>query len=489
MIPYFYPVEIEVLFVVTPEVIITKICNAIDLMIKSSKEYKGLFPSILHPQTGEMLMDKPPKIPGQRDGDRAHLGTNLIHDEPLLATMNALAETQSKPIYVEAVDRYLEHFAQNCTQTKTGLFPWGEHSFWHLIGERVGCSRNPAGGAAIHDHLRQVPLWLWERLNTFNPVCVQTFADGLDYHWTKGDTLEYIRHANIDMKAHLDRGGRSCDFPRHSGFYIFDLVFAYTQDQRPETLKQIQNYTEYWWEKRDARGLLRIESRSPKEAESFFEKNAPTQTLSLGISLLESAALLESLLPELADKMQQYGLVYIGGFLAAPHNLETREFVSMCECETNRAYGQMSAWGSVYGSGTVGSTGVLCLGGWQLTQNERLMECARAIGNIYLDEKFPVDQVRSEGFKIPASDAGLALELFADLYAITGESLWLEGGMELAKTVLEVYFPETLPYGASGIDWYESQMGAAYLIHGLARVALCQTMPDSCPLDPNYTAR
>ena len=471
-----------------PELIITKICNAIDLMIESSISYKGLFPSILHPKTGEMLTEKPPKIPGQRDGDRAHLGSNLIHDEPLLATMNALAETESKPAYTEAVDRYLEHFAQNCTDTTTGLFPWGEHSFWHLIEERVGCSRNPAGGAAIHDHLRQVPLWLWQKLRTFNPACIQTFADGLDYHWTEGEGLEYIRHANIDTKAHLVRGGRACDFPRHSGFYILDLVFAWTQDQRPETLQQIQNYTNYWWEKRDARGLLRIESRSPKDDARFFEMNAPTQTFSLGVSLLESATLIASLLPKLADQMQQYGLIYIDGFLAAPHNLETREFISLCECKTDRIVERMSVWGSVYGAGTACGAAVLSLGGWQLTQDQRLMEWARAVAHTYLDEKFPVDRVRTEGFKIPASDPGLVLELFADLYEITRESVWLEGGLQLAETVLEVYFRETLPYGASGIDWYESQMGPAFLIHGLARVALL-AIHRTCLLAPSYTAR
>ena len=471
-----------------PEAIISKICHAIDQLIESSKPHKGLFPSILHPQTGDMLMEKPTKIPGQRDGDRAHLGSNLIHDEPLLATMNALAEHQSRPEYTEAVDGYLKHFAENCTNTTTGLFPWGEHSFWQLIEERVGCSRNPAGGTAIHDHLRKVPLWIWQKLNTFNPACVQSFADGLDYHWTEGDGLEYIRHANIDTKSHLARGARACDFPRHSGFYIFDMAFAYTQEQRPETLQQIQNYTHYWWEKRDVHGLLRIESRSPKEDERFFENNAPTQTFSLGMSLLESAVLLESLRPELADQMRQYGLVYIDGFLAAPHNLETREFISLCQCKTGRIVERMSAWGSVYGASTVCSVGVLCLGGWRLTQNEKLMEYARVVGTTYLDEKFPVNRVHTEGFKIPASDAGLTLELFADLYDITGESVWLEGGLELSETVLEVYFPETLPFGASGIDWYESQMGVAYLIHGLARVALL-TLSRTCPLAPNYTAR
>ena len=83
------------MFVMNPEAIITKICNAIDQIMEGSKPYEGLFPSIMHPQTGDMLMEKPPKIPGQRDGDRAHLGSNLIHDEPLLATMHTLAETES----------------------------------------------------------------------------------------------------------------------------------------------------------------------------------------------------------------------------------------------------------------------------------------------------------------------------------------------------------------------------------------------------------
>lgn len=476
----------------SPEKIITKICKAIDLILEISSAYNGLFPSIMNPKTGEMLREKPPKIPGQRNGDRAHLGNNLIHDEPLLATMYAIADIQSKPEYIKAADQYLQHFAQNCTQTETGLFPWGEHSFWHLIEERVGCSRNPEGGAAIHDHLRMVPLWIWQKLNTYNPACVQSFADGLDFHWTKGEEPEYIRHANIEIDDHLERGNRSCDFPRHSGFYIFDLAYAYTQNQRPETLHQIQKYTDYWWEKRDARGLLRIESRSPKGDNLFYENNAPTQTLSLGISLLESAALLDTYLPELASQMQQYGLVYINGFLAAPHNLDTRVYVSLCNCETNEVAQTMSAWGSVYGLGTVSSVAVLCLGGWRLTKIEQLLVWANAVGNTYLDEKFPVDGVENQDFKIPAWDVGFTLELFADLFEITGESKWLDGGRELADTAIDIYFTENLPVGASGIDWYESQIGVAFLIHGLARVALMslyRNSPESCPIPPNYTAR
>ena len=46
-----------------------------------------------------------------------------------------------------------------------------------------------------------------------------------------------------------------------------------------------------------------------------------------------------------------------------------------------------------------------------------------------------------------------------------------------------------LPRGASGIDWYESQMGPSFLQHGLARIALmaCDGLP--CILEGDYTAR
>jgi hypothetical protein len=43
-----------------------------------------------------------------------------------------------------------------------------------------------------------VPLWLWEKLQQFNPACVQAFAKALGGHWTEGDGWEYIRHAHIE---------------------------------------------------------------------------------------------------------------------------------------------------------------------------------------------------------------------------------------------------------------------------------------------------
>jgi hypothetical protein len=74
----------------------------------------------------------PAAIPGQRDGDLSYGGSNLIHDEAELKTLYALSQALDRPDYAQAADRYVHSFATDCTATPSGLFPWGEHAFWHL---------------------------------------------------------------------------------------------------------------------------------------------------------------------------------------------------------------------------------------------------------------------------------------------------------------------------------------------------------------------
>ena len=87
-------------------------------------------------------------------------------------------------------------------------------------------------------------------------------------------------------------------------------------------------------------------------------------------------------------------------------------------------------------------------------------------------------------------DAGMGMGLLADLYDITGEDRWLEGGLRRAEEIVSLYFGDcALPSGASGIAWYESQMGPSFLLHGLARLALQALHGVDCPLGANYTGR
>ena len=308
-----------------------KIFTAIDRIMEASDPYYGMFPSMLDRDTGFMLTEKPEKIPGQRDGDRAMLGCNLIHDQPLLRMMNALSAMPGKETYTKAVNRYLRRFATHCTDTVTGLFPWGEHSYWNLVDDCIGSTKG--AGNAIHDHLRKVPVWIWEKLAEYNPQCIQRFADGIEYHWVDCEPREYIRHAPIEKKERYKQGGRSGDFPRHSGLYLIDLAFAYSKEQRSETVDRIQILLDYWWQKKDKHGLLQIESRSPVGAEAFYQKLNPPQTISLAVSLLDAGDVIEETDAKIAATMRERGIAYLNGL-----------FVGSCMMHTYEVTERMTIW-------------------------------------------------------------------------------------------------------------------------------------------------
>jgi hypothetical protein len=468
------------------EHILERVEDALGALVRLADKHEGLIPSILDLDGTQMLQEMPAAIEGQRDGDRAFRGSNTIHDEATLATLYALALARGRDDLRGAADRYLQRFATHCAVTPTGLFPWGEHAFWDLDADSIGDShkrRDPSrAGSAIHDHLRATPFWLWEKLQQFNPSCVQAFADGLQYHWTQGEPAEYIRHATIETRQLHPRGDRSCDFPRHGGFFICDWVFAYQTQPRAETLHQIESMLDYWWSKRDERGLLQIESRTPEQNDRFHDVNAPAQTLSLAVSLLEAAARLDST-TDLARRMRSRASVYIDAFFAAPHDLDAGVFVILSKRSTNEVFQSMPVWGSVYGVWPASYVALTALLGFRHTQDERLLDWARSVGKCYVAEPLPGH------VNVPAMDAGLGLGLLSDLYDQTGEPSWIESAQRLAVNLVDIYFERVLPAGASGINWYESQMGPGFLLHGLARTALLSRSRQGCVLAADYTAR
>ncbi|MCE2441458.1 MAG: hypothetical protein J4F39_18800 [Candidatus Latescibacteria bacterium] len=79
--------------------------------------------------------------------------------------------------------------------------------------------------------------------------------------------------------------------------------------------------------------------------------------------------------------------------------------------------------------------------------------------------------------------------MLADLYDLTGDTDWLERGLETARSLIPVYMDGGLVRGAAGIDWYESQMVPGDLLHGMARLALLAIHGDACLLTTNYTAK
>lgn len=468
---------------------IATVCAALEALFRAADPYHGLIPSILDRATGRIPASLPPGIPGQRNADRSYPGSNLIHDQAALFTAYGLAAALDRPDLAAGADRYLQRFVTHCTHTETGLFPWGEHSFWHLTEDRVGdgyddIGRKGWGFNPVHDHLRQAPDWLWARIHAIDPQAVSRFGDGLKGHWNRPHRGEYIRHAYISRHApYSPNGVRSCDFPRHGGFYIYDWAQAWQRAGRADLRSEITAMLDYWWLKRDQRNLLLIESRSP-ETERFHGTNAPAQTLSLAVSLLQSAALLDALDPALCATMRARAAAYIDGFFAAPHDPDAGVFVILSGRAENEVRETMPIWGSVYGGWPATYVALTALCGYRGSADPRLLAWASAVGRCVCDQPLPT------AVAAPAMDVGLALGLLADLHSITGDPHWLDAGLALASPAMDQLCDgPAIPRGGITATCYDAQMGPSFLLHGLARLALLDRLGDACPLAADYTAR
>jgi len=465
------------------EFLLAKVKASLHRLAAIADEHGGLFPSVLEPETGRMPWILPPAIKSQRDNDRSFPGSNLMHDHSVLHVMYGLEDQ----VLAQAADRYLQRFATHCTDTPTGLFPWGEHSFWNLSEDRAGNSfpLNRDYQPIIHDHLLQAPLWLWEKLWEYNPSAVERFCRGLDGHFKTGEPLEYIRHAPLlDTQPQTFRAGRSYDFPRHSGFYLLDWAFALSKTSRGEYADRVAMMMDYWWDRRSPDNRLQSESRSPESARDHYNIISLTQTLSLGVSLLDAAALLQESHPELAAKLRRRGVAYTDAFVEAPHDPDAGRFANELDLESGRVMSCSSTWGSSYGSGKLAAgSALLCLSAYRHLDDPRCLEFASAVARHTVRETWPADA------HVPVKDPGVVIGVLADLYDLTGQAEWLEKGLQLAEPVLAIYFDCDLPRGASGIGIYESQLLPGYFFHGLARMALLARDRNHCPLGPDYSLR
>lgn len=459
-----------------------RVLAAIDKLIEVSRPFKGLFLSVIDLGTGEIPFNLPSAIAGQRECDRSFPGSNLMHDHVVLKVMYDLSGVLGEARWAAAGDRYLERFATHCTDTPTGLFPWGEHAFWNLMEDRPGSSYALARVAtmATHDHLQQAPGWLWEKLWALNPAAVERYCQGLSRHFLDVEPLEYNRHANLLEPHHLkrSRGVCSCDFPRHSGFHIFDWSFAYARTGSPLYRRYLERSLDYWWERRQGGRMLRLQSRS---AEPGQAATSTSQTMSLALSVLESAALAGQRDAALADLMQQRGEAYLDSVMAAPHELDRGLVALSVDAASGQATSYAPIWGSSYGAGVLASSlALLALGAYRLKAEPRLLDFAERVGRCCAGSEMP------SGEAIPVKDAGMQLSLLADLYSLTGERKWLLEAQRWAGILVPLFVEGDLPRGAIGLGIYESQLLPGHLLRGLARIALLSSGQD---IGPDYTLR
>lgn len=450
--------------------------------------HQGLIPGIIDWETLQMYQgtsrsDFPDEIQGQRPQDRVYNGANISDEKALLQTFYSLDAVGGGSEFASAADDYLDRFANHCTNTTTGLWPHGEHSYWHLVDDRVGNAFefDPEGVdqySPFQEHIGLTPKFYLDEIQSARSAAIQDFADGIDYHWTD-KYGNFNRQAPISDKTTLSSPDNGSDFPRHSGFYIHDLSYAYAQNQRSSVKTNIEEFLDYWWDMKHSSGLL------PWESSNGRDLAIPT-TLSLAVSLLDAAEIIEPVDSSLASTMRTRAREYGSGVLSVDHDTSNGILVQNVDPnDPSTVTKYTKQWDAAYGDFSSARGALLLLSFYRHENDSDYLDLAKDVGDGYLNNSFPATAT-----ELPAGVPGKVIDLLLDLHEITDADKYLDEASDVAASARYHYFRDTkeLPRSATSIDYYESAHGTAELIHGLARLGFFKRGEQGV-LAADYTSR
>lgn len=377
-----------------------------------------------------------PPLKGQRQIDRAPFGGNLQHDIPLLAAMKHLSILNGEKKYLNAAEAYLQFFLDNCTDTPTGLWPWGEHAHWDFYAERPGHK--------WHEYLGSVPLDFWEQAWITNPRAVLAEADGCLNHVTDLKTFDYNRHADIWQALPDPRPANLeiADFPRAGGFYLQLWAFAYAKTGETKYLDWIERMMlQQQARLHRSSGLLLLTSE-------WWNSNNPAlnSTHSCALSMLESVPLLAN--TGTGDRVERLALDYLEAVL-----------------QNTPTSGISPTFTSQYGEITLPGMAMMYAHTYRITRDRRFIEPARMVARKYAElERIP------DLPYIPAQVFASIINLLLDINDLDDEVIWLEAAERFARQALDLLYGNGLFRGAVGLEYYESELWVSNLVYALLRL-------------------
>jgi len=436
------------------------------------KFHSPMFASLLDMETHRIPDDIPANIEGQRYSDRSLRGGNLMHDIMLLRACEWASELCGDSKYRNAATDYLKFFLSNCPQP-TGLFPWGEHAYWDFFQEKPG---HPT-----HEFLGGIPAAFWDSVWSLGPEAIRREADGLLNHVGDLESFHFDRHADLFKALPSPRpknlGGM--DFPRHGGFYISLWAFAYSKTSDPKYLEWCRRMIDHHWSARDrGTGILPSTTRGSQAGTATVES-----TLSLAVSLLESATLLPP--GEVRERFVSAGKAYAESVLGLPHKLKEGKFLAGFPMKTDPGqkpdYSEPYRYG--YGGGFTADNIGLILALHRLTGDARSLRLAEDCASHYATHEPPPPHeiVRAHVY---ASILGL----FTDLYALQRKPQHLAQAERYARLAIERLFHKGLFRGATSVDHYEGDLMVGNLAYNLLWLHAVKQNPGVW-VAPNYFNR
>lgn len=412
-----------------------------------------------HPASGTL------PVPSQRQQDRAHMGGNLQFDIPLLKAMEAATRITEDNRYKDAAHDYLDFFLEHCTDTPTGLWPWGEHAYWNFYRHAPG-----ANSATGHEYNDDPDDEFWQLAWQMNQKAVIGQANGLLNHILDLNSFIYDRHGPIFDQRPVPRpdGLSGSAYVRQGGYFIRLWAFVYANTGDARYLDHIENMFDFFEanidQNRDLVPLVELQSSGNLRTGGI----SAYQNHELFVSLVRALRFLDEtqtgerveilsnrIKKGLSDEatsstsgnvgfdQRRYDLSHVPGLLPEHQSAEDN-----FEGEKALQFAQF----------------------YRLTGADDALHAARDIAQIYVDYA-EAEQVPWElSDHIRAGVLGMTINLMLDMHELEGSIQWLPAARRYARMAIERFYYNGWFLGATNRWYYDANLRSGLLVYALVRL-------------------
>jgi hypothetical protein len=408
-------------------------------------------------------------------------GCECLADQPTVDVFCLLSRESGDSEYTEFADAYLR-----CVTSLTcdkGLFWWGWHRYYDVDRDQRATSKD-------NYHELHILRPRWEALWRVNPTATATALEAIwQWHVVDKQTGEHNRHAN---------GKRGRSFPMSGGEFVYALAFRYSKTHDPEHLRQALLAADFHWQHRDPRTNL-LPGQSSIDRSRFDGWHMDTSVTGIYCYFLLKSYELTGV-----ATFRDQALTYLKAYARYGYDPKSGKFFGSLRLDGTpepapravEGYAAMEARGyvdlwepDVLGYEAPIYTAQVYAYAYQLTKDASMLDTARkwaqwirrappSQGCLVENGHYANYAERFSRYGTYADKYGRTISLFLHLYALTGESSYLDDAKQLARQSVARLYYNGLFRGHPAKAYYCSLDGVGFLLYALLQLDAVVREPD-----------
>jgi len=398
-------------------------------------------------------------------------GANLLTDQPLIDTLYRMSDRTGDVKYAEAADAYIEYYLKNLVDDK-GFIWWGWHRHYDVFTDKMtGHSGNHHEIHAIHDIY-------WDRLWAVNPDATRKEIEACwKWHVIDKKTGEINRHGD---------GRRGCDFAMSGASFIDAFAFLYSRTGEKIWLDRARLLESYYHNRRNRNTDL-FPDRPNAGTDRFDGGAFVTSITGCYCRGLMNASVLSG-----EDRFRDRAADYLIAYGKYAYDQETGKYFGALKLDgrtmpgprTVGDYAQYEPRGylDLWEPYVAGYQFPLYTAGaftraYSLTKQPELLTAAERFAK-WLDRTPPGTVETEKTWYSPytngpgkrgtyAGKYGRAIQLYLQLYELTGKPTYFARARETADTATEKLYENGLFKGHPAKPYYEAIDGVGFLLQAL----------------------